>query len=444
MTNDASDSDFKDPLEAIKSVKDKKQHHFLLVDDDPDSLQTIEEYLSSLGFNRVSKCRNGAEAVRVLERDPTITFIISDWDMPFMDGFSFLQRVRSQPQTAHIPFLIVTSPISHEAEKVMLAAENLVNAYIIKPFRLNVFKDKLEAILNLSVHGPQKQVIIVDDDDDARATVTEFLEKFGFKNIIPFKNGKEAIEYIIDNKENIDLIISDWEMPEMNGLDLLRSIRSSKKLEKIPFLMITSQNSMERMKVMQAAKSQVDQYLLKPFKAKDIKERVEYVLERARNKSDIDQLMKQAKEFTERGLFDRAVEKLQDATVIDPKNDLVWKALGEALHKAKGPDRALPNYKKAIEMNPYRVESYLKAASCYEQLGLIDKGLILLQTGIQHISFNADLHFQMGRFYHKKHMDRLARKEFEKTIELNLGHEEAKLMLQMLGPDDDKKPPSDD
>ena len=152
----------------------------------PDSLETLREYLSSLGFPKITTAKNGAEAVGILDQDNSITFVISDWDMPFMDGFTFLQRVRNHPKTAHIPFLIVTSPISHEAEKVILAAENLVSAYIIKPFRLNMFRDKINSILNLSVHGPQHQVIVVDDDQSARETVVEFLEKFGFKNVIGF------------------------------------------------------------------------------------------------------------------------------------------------------------------------------------------------------------------------------------------------------------------
>ncbi len=412
-------------------------HHFLVVDDDEDSLETIHEYLRSLGYVKITTAKNGAEAIRTLEHDPSVTFIISDWDMPFMDGFTFLQKVRNSPATAHIPFMIVTSPISHEAEKVILAAEHMVNAYIIKPFRLNMLKTKIEAILQLSVHGPQKQVIVADDDENARDTVIEFLHKFGFKNVLGFKDGKAALEYLQDNPDEVQLIVSDWEMPELNGLDFLQKIKSDPVLEKIPFLMITSQDSMERMKVMQAARSQVDQYLLKPFKAKEIKNRIDSILDRARNKAEIDQLLKQARELIDRGLGERAIEKLEYAAKVDPLNDTVWKTLGESMHKSKGPDRALPHYKKAVELNPFRVENYLKTAQVYEQLGLFDKGLVLLQTAVQHISFNPDLHCQLGRFYHRKGMEKLARKEFEKTIELQFGHEEATLMLKMMGPSGD-------
>ena len=175
-----------------------------------------------------------------------------------------------------------------------------------------------------------------------------------------FQDGASALEYIRDNPGDIELIISDWEMPQVNGLELLRSVRSDPALEKIPFLMITSQNSMERMKVMRAAQSQVDQYLLKPFRSQDIKERIDEALERSRNRTEVDKLMHQAREFIDKNLFDRAIGKLEQAGAVDPKDDTIWRVLGEVLHKAKGPDHAISNYRKAVKLNPYRVENYLK------------------------------------------------------------------------------------
>ena len=77
-----------------------------------------------------------------LERDPSINFIISDWDMPLMNGLTLLQRIKSDPGKANLPFLIMTSPISQEAEKVMLAAENMVDGYLIKPFRSQALQRK--------------------------------------------------------------------------------------------------------------------------------------------------------------------------------------------------------------------------------------------------------------------------------------------------------------
>src|SRR5262245_52319320 len=111
-----------------------KPLHFLVVDDDADSRTTIQDYLLEMGHSQVALASDGGEALRLLDRDPSINFIISDWDMPSVNGLSLLQRVKATPTRAHMPFLIVTSPISEEAEKVVSAAESMVDGYLIKPF----------------------------------------------------------------------------------------------------------------------------------------------------------------------------------------------------------------------------------------------------------------------------------------------------------------------
>ena len=116
--------------------------------------------------------------------------------MPLMDGLSFLQRVKYNPSRANIPFLIITSPISKEAEKVMLAAENMVDGYLIKPFRSQLLKDKIQDVLSVAIRGPQKKVLVVDDDADARETVVDYLKKMGFKDVLALEDPKKAIELL--------------------------------------------------------------------------------------------------------------------------------------------------------------------------------------------------------------------------------------------------------
>ena len=166
--------------------------HFLVVDDDAESRSTIVEYLRAMGFTRLTLAHDGTEAIRHLDRDASINFIISDWDMPVMNGFSLLQRVKLNPDRAQIPFLLVTSPVSEEAEKIVLAAENLVDGYLIKPFRSQLLQDKIQKILTISALGHKKQVVLVDDDTDARETVVEYIKQIGFKEVMSFSDGVSA------------------------------------------------------------------------------------------------------------------------------------------------------------------------------------------------------------------------------------------------------------
>lgn len=409
-----------------------KEMHFLVVDDTQESRETVVEYLRTLGYEKISEATDGAEGLRILERDSSINFVISDWDMPTLNGLGLLQKVRSSPIRSNLPFLIMTSPVSAEAEKIMMAAENYVDAYVIKPFRSSILQEKIEKMLETSVHGPKKQAVLVDDDPDARAMIAEYLKHLGFKDVHEFEDGRTALERLQANSANIGLIVSDWEMPQMNGLEFLKACKSNQQLAEIPFLMVTSQSSMERMKVMQAAKENVDQYLLKPFTGTEMKKRIDSLLEKARSKKIIQSLMTEAAGHMEHGRFKTAQGAFEQILRLDPEDDGALRGMGDVSIKLSGVEASLPYYKRAVEANPLNVKGYVKLAAAYEHVALVDKAIALLQNGVKQVSFSADLHFHLGRLYNRKGMSLAARAEFEKTLAIQLDHQEARLMLEML------------
>ena len=109
-------------------------------------------------------------------------------------------------------------------------------------------------------------VLIVDDDEDIRKLLVEHLTSMGFINFIEAKDGADAYKIILDRLKRIDLVLCDWEMPKADGLTLLKAIRSSRDKAEVPFIMITSQHSQERMKITKAALGKVDAYIVKPFR----------------------------------------------------------------------------------------------------------------------------------------------------------------------------------
>jgi two-component system chemotaxis response regulator CheY len=406
--------------------------HFLVVDDDAESRATIVEYLRVMGFTRVTLAHDGTDAIRLLDRDPSINFIISDWDMPMMNGLDLLQRIKFTPSRMHIPFLVMTSPVSAEAEKVILAAENLVDGYLVKPFRSNVLQDKIQKVLTISSLGPNKQVLVVDDDTDSREMIIEFIKEMGFKDIVGFPDGAAALGYINQNISKVGLIVSDWEMPQMSGIELLRACKGIKEVSEIPFLMVTSQSSIERMKIMQAARANVDQYMLKPFTANDFKKRVEDVLEKVKSHGEVKKLSNEGLEHLENGRFQKASDKFEEVLKIQADFEPALRGMADCVLKLKGAQASLPYYKKAIEVNPVNAKTYLKLAQVYDQLSWTDKAIALLQTAIKQVGFNAELHFSLGKLFSKKNMLEQAKIEFEKTLEIQSDHQEAKLMLEIL------------
>jgi two-component system chemotaxis response regulator CheY len=409
-----------------------KSLHFLVVDDDAESRATIVEYLRVMGFNRVTLAHDGSDAIRLLDRDSTINFIISDWDMPMINGLTLLQRVKANVDRAHIPFVVVTSPVSEEAEKVILAAENMVDGYLIKPFRSNVLQEKIQKVLTVSSLGPKKQIFIVDDDADAREMIIEFVKGIGFREVQGFADGEAALKKIELDPSQVGMIISDWEMPHMSGIDLLRACKGNKATADVPFLMITSQTSIERMKIMQAARANVDQYMLKPFTSDDLKKRIEDVLDKARSQGEVKKLTNEGLSHLENGRFQKAMTSFEDALKYQAEYEPALRGMADVTLKLKGAQSSLPFYKKAIDVNPMNPRTYLKLAQVYEQLGWADRAIALLQTGARQIGFSAELHFSLGKLYSKQNRLEQAKLEFEKTLEIQLDHQEARLMLDML------------
>lgn len=114
------------------------------------------------------------------------------------------------------------------------------------------------------------QVLVVDDMDSIRNLVNACLNELGVRKVVLSPNGSVAWNQLKDSA--IDLIICDWDMPQMSGLELLRLVRASKPHSHIPFLMLTG--STEKEKVIGAVEAGASDYLSKPFSPQDLESRV--------------------------------------------------------------------------------------------------------------------------------------------------------------------------
>ncbi len=105
------------------------------------------------------------------------------------------------------------------------------------------------------------KVLVVDNSAPMRRAIRGIFTQIGFKNIIWAGDGSEALEKL--GKEKADLIVSDWDMPNMNGLELLKAVRSDEGLKDIPFIMITAEVGKDN--VLEAIKTGVNGYIKRPF-----------------------------------------------------------------------------------------------------------------------------------------------------------------------------------
>lgn len=121
--------------------------------------------------------------------------------------------------------------------------------------------------------SPDIKILSVDDFSTMRRIIKNLLRQLGYNNVIEAEDGLSALHKL--RQEKIDFIITDWNMPNMNGLELLKTLRADEKLKHIPVLMVTA----EALKgnVLQAVQAGVNSYIIKPFTPETLKEKMEII-----------------------------------------------------------------------------------------------------------------------------------------------------------------------
>ena len=116
--------------------------------------------------------------------------------------------------------------------------------------------------------------LVVDDFSTMRRIIKNFLNDLGYSNVTEADDGKTALPVL--KAGNIDFVVTDWNMPGMPGLELLKSIRSDPAMQKLPVLMVTAEAKREQ--IVEAAQAGVNGYVVKPFTAAVLKEKIEKIL----------------------------------------------------------------------------------------------------------------------------------------------------------------------
>jgi two-component system chemotaxis response regulator CheY len=117
------------------------------------------------------------------------------------------------------------------------------------------------------------KVLVVDDFSTMRRIIKNTLRQLGFENVVEADDGESAVRKL--ESERIDFIISDWNMPKMSGLELLKWVRSHEEFKDLPFLMVTAEAQKEN--VLEAVKAKVSNYIVKPFTADTLGEKIEKI-----------------------------------------------------------------------------------------------------------------------------------------------------------------------
>lgn len=246
-----------------------------------------------------------------------------------------------------------------------------------------------------TIDPKQLTFLIVDDIDNMRRSIRAMLKLISFgKAYFEAANGKEAWAILNKPDTTIDFIISDWNMPKMNGTELLSLIRSSKKWKDIPFLMITAETNQSI--VAEAAENDVGAYLTKPFVTATLELKITELLNQAANPSPLAQLLKKADEFSEKNMIDEAIECITLAVRGNPRSSRPLRELGRLYLKKGIIPKALLCFQRACEQNRLDIPSLQYLGQIYLKMGDAEKAITYFTKALDLSPRNADRAFKVA------------------------------------------------
>jgi len=228
----------------------------LIVDDSAVVRKSLTKLLEEMGA-QVTAAEDGEQG---LEAALTKQFdlIITDVEMPKMGGYTLCLKLKNNPSTRGIPIIILSTQDSEEAIERGFQAG--ATAYLSKSEAMSKLKKTIGEVLDKSSFMHERTILVVDDSKTIRFLVEKGLSEAGF-HVLTATNGKEALD-MIKIKEP-DLILSDINMPEMNGIEFCKQVKADSDWAAVPFVVMSShsERSLVRGMIDQGATT----YIVKPF-----------------------------------------------------------------------------------------------------------------------------------------------------------------------------------
>jgi len=250
---------------------------------EPSNVQqaVIAKKLNKQGVTSIETCLNMNEALATINKYPPDLIFTN---LHYEDGTAtdLLAALKLQERFIDLPFILIST--ENRREQLEIFKQSGVIAILAKPFPTTDLENALQATLSfinkteLSLTNydiETLKVIVVDDSRLARKAITRILSNLGMLNLAEFEDGDQAITYLESN--DVDLVVTDYNMPNIDGLALTKHIRQSDTHSHVPILMITSESNDTHLK--HAHEVGVSAISDKPFDANSIKKLLVKILD---------------------------------------------------------------------------------------------------------------------------------------------------------------------
>ena len=249
----------------------------LLVEPSTTQCNHIVKCLHKVGIINVIHANTGDEALKIMAHGlPDL--VVSALHLEGMSGTELVQKMRENTIFQDLPFMLISSETDYRYLEPIRQAG--VIAILPKPFDVAQLQSAVNATVDYiapgeldsrAFNGEDLKVLVVDDSPTARRHICRVLNNMGIENITQAENGAVALKVI--GEVYFDIIVTDYNMPEMNGGELIEHIRSESNQSTIPILMVSSESNQSRLASVQQAG--VSAICDKPFDAKIVKDILE-------------------------------------------------------------------------------------------------------------------------------------------------------------------------
>ena len=238
-------------------------------------------------------------------------------------------------------------------------------------------------------------VLIADDVYSIRSMVRNMLRQIGFKSFLDAKDGAEAIHTI--TKDDIGLILCDWNMPKVSGLEVLQFIRSEPAYKSLPFIMVTAEIAAPA--VAEAAEGEVDDYVVKPFTLVQLRSKIFKVLSKQKEQSAVDKFLEQGKQCLLEKNFKEAEKAFNLALEINEMSPRTLLELGKLYENQGHNEKAIEYHQQAIKLAPQFIKAQESIAYLYRNLGNKQKYVDHLQRAVHISPRNMERKFSLGNAF---------------------------------------------
>lgn len=228
----------------------------LLVDDSDLIHRHTRPLLQAEGYV-VVEAWDGEEALALCEKQ-RFDLILTDVEMPKLDGWQLCQRIKQDSKTQHIPVVICSS--LGEASDLERGFDVGADEYLVKPVVPEELIGRLQALLATKMLSQRERLLVVDDSAAIRHLVSDCLKRQGFQ-VTTAVDGQDGLEKALESKP--ELILTDYDMPRMTGFELVVALRRDERTRDIPLVMLTARDTKRDQAQMRAAG--LNSYLVKPF-----------------------------------------------------------------------------------------------------------------------------------------------------------------------------------